>query len=154
MQEKMSKFKFKLASWLIIFCTIILCNCSHGQQAIDHKENIVKYKTMLQIETNNCFYAAQIAGSYQALNDFGNAIEYYQKALANCPDSLFDKFQLGVCYYLTMNKDKGLSYMDKAIEGAKNKGDNEMVKMFTAEKEAWLARWDSVRELEWNKGQM
>ena len=51
---------------------------SGEQISFDYRGNISKYEKKLEAEPGNCFYSEQIAGSYQALNEFDNAISYYQ----------------------------------------------------------------------------
>lgn len=155
MQEKMPRIK--LTSTVVAISIFLFCNCSYSQsdtddkQVFDYRANINKYQQLHETEPNNCFYIEQIASSYQALNDFDNAIIYYQQTLENCPNKVLAKFQLGVCFYLIMDREKGIAYMDDAIIGAEQRKDSEMVTMLKEEKEAWLDKWDSVKQLEWNK---
>jgi len=127
------------------------CSASDSKQEFDYRGSIDQYKEKLKAEPENCLYLEQIASSYQALNDYDNAISFYKKSLDNCPNNLLNKFQLGICYYLTMDRDKGVGLMDEAINDAEKSGDRDMVEMFKKEKKSWLEKWDSVKELEWNK---
>lgn len=106
---------------------------------------------MLKEDPNNCFYNQQIAASYQALYKIDEAIKYYEIVIKNCPNDLLSIFQLGICYYLKMDKTLGLKYMNKAIEEAKKASDKELELMFKEEKSSWMEKWDLVKELDWNK---
>ena len=118
---------------------------------INHEENISKYLELLKTDPKNCFYAEQIASSYQALNNIEKAITFYQKALNFCSDNSLNQFQLGVCYYLMMERELGIQYMDKAIDQAQKAGKTKMANMFSKEKKAWLEKWNLVKEMGWNK---
>jgi tetratricopeptide (TPR) repeat protein len=139
---------------LLVFCAFVSSNCSLSNSNEEfYNENIKKYEKLLLKEPDNCFYLQQIASSYQALNDFDKAISFYKRTKDNCRDNLhlLNRFQMGVCYYLIMDRDNGIRYMNEAIEGAKKSGDSELLEMFKREKISWLGRWDSIQELEWNK---
>ena len=71
---------------------------------INYDENIRKYIDLLEQNPENCHYAEQIAGSFQALNQFRQAIKYYTRAITLCSDNYFNTFQLGVCHYLLLDR--------------------------------------------------
>jgi tetratricopeptide (TPR) repeat protein len=147
----MSKFKSIIIIFPIsILFFFILC-CSNNAEQLNYEENIKKYTELLKKEPNNCLYIEQIANSYQALNNFDQAIKYYKKAIKYCSDNLLNRFQLGVCHYLMMEREVGITFMDEAIEEARKVGDNDFVAMFQKEKKSWLEKWDLVKEFEWNK---
>jgi len=88
---------------------------------------------------------------YQSLNDFDKAINYFQKAIAVCPNNSSDMFQLGICHYVIMNKKKGIAYMDKAIVIETEAGNTKASENLREEKVAWLEKWEQIKKLDWNK---
>jgi len=142
----MQKFKL-LIKCIMVFMLLVPCACSAGDRGVNYKENIQKNLELLEQNPGECLYLEQIASSYQALNDFRNAIFFYKKAVDNCTDNLTNTFQLGVCYLLLMERDLGIDYMDRAIEQAQKGGQNKMAEMFKKEKDAWLAKWESIKEM-------
>jgi tetratricopeptide (TPR) repeat protein len=112
------------------------------------------YLKLLKTDPDNCSYFEQIASNYQALNKFDQAIYFYKKAVEKCRDSIIDKFQLGVCYYLTMERSTGIRYMEDAIDEAKRINDEKTLSMLIQEKKDWLEKWEQVKELEWNKNKV
>lgn len=147
----MSKSKLILSISFIVNLFFCLLTYSSNAEQFDFNENIEKYSKLLKKEPKNCFYIEQIASSYQALNNFRDAIIFYEKALRYCSDNSINRFQLGVCHYLIMEREIAVSLMDQAIEEAKNSGENAMATMLKNEKKAWSEKWNQVKELEWNK---
>lgn len=150
----MSRFKFSIIILLIISIIIVFCYLfcfKKTSQPNVFKKNIRHYSLLLKKEPNNCFYLNQIANGYQSLYNFDQAIKYYKETLKHCPNSPFSQFQLGVSYYLIMEKDLGLEWMNKAIETAKETGDDQLATMLQTAKVAWLGKWDSIKEMDWNK---
>lgn len=147
----MSKFKLItiVLSISVIFSFIL--TCTNNAEQFNYRENIKKYNKLLEKEPDNCLYIEQIASSYQALNNFDKAIEFYERAIQHCPENSLNRFQLGVCHYLIMEREVAVNLMDEAIEEAKTAGENDLVTMLRKEKKAWLEKWDVVKELEWNK---
>lgn len=143
----MQKLKL-LIKCILVFMFLVACAYKAIDRDINHKENIRKYLELLEQDPGECLYLEQIAGCYQALNDFKNAILFYKKALDNCSDNLTNTFQLGVCYLLLMERDLGIDYMDQAIEQAQEGGQKKMAEMFRKEKDAWLAKWESIKKME------
>jgi len=41
--------------------------------------------------------------------------------------------------------------MNRAIEGAKKRSDEELEEMFVNSKKAWIEKWDTIKSMEWNK---
>ena len=115
------------------------------------EKNIANYMKLLEKEPGSCFYTEQIAANYQAINKFDQAIQFYEQALDRCSDNLLNQFQLGICYYLTMDRNVGIEHMDKAIDQARKSGDKELEEMFRKEKEDWLKKWNMVKEMKWNR---
>ncbi|MCP4109974.1 MAG: hypothetical protein GY749_31370 [Desulfobacteraceae bacterium] len=148
----MSKLKICIFNIIIIFI-LISCNysASEDKPEIDNKENIANYKKMLLKYPDNCFYLEQIACSYQFLNDYSNAVDFYKKTIDKCPNRPINKFQLGICYYLIMDRNNGIKYMNEAIRDAETDNNTAVAEMFKREKKLWLEKWDSVKKLEWNK---
>ena len=124
----MQKFKL-LIKCSLVFLLLAPCACSAGDSGVNHKENIQKYLELLKQDPGKCLYLEQIASSYQALNDFKNAIIYYKKAIDNCADDSTNTFQLGVCYLLLTERDLGINYMDQAIEQAQDGGQIQMAEI-------------------------
>lgn len=122
------------------------------QPGINHEEMISFYLEKLEENPEDCFSIEQIAGGYQALNQFDKAIYFFGKAIDVCTDNRENLFQLGICHYLMMERDVGIEYMDKAIEQARESGDIDEVRMYTEEKRQWLEYWPKVKELDWNRG--
>jgi tetratricopeptide (TPR) repeat protein len=153
MREKMQKFKSLIKATAILFLLLFSSSgCTSAEApSVNHEENISNYLELLKTDPKNCFYAEQIASSYQALNNPEKAIIFYQRALNLCSDNLLNHFQLGVCYYLIMERELGIQYMDKAIDQAQKAGETKMANMFSKEKKSWLEKWDLVREMNWNK---
>ena len=154
----MQKFELLIKwKWWATFLFIMLISSSGCMSeeinSANHEKLIQKYIKSLKQDPENCFYAEQIAGSYQALNNFKDAIIFYRKALKFCPDSSLNTFQLGVCHYLLMERDLGEYYMDQAIKMAKKNNDVKTADLFNKEKKAWLEKWDIVKEMDWNKDQ-
>jgi tetratricopeptide (TPR) repeat protein len=114
---------------------------------IDSDKHLEEYLSQLSKDPTNCHYLGQIAASYQALNNFYKAIDYYKQAVEYCPDNLLDLFQLGVSHYLIMERDNAIQYWDMAIEKAKKKSDNKLAEMFEKDKVAWLEKWDEVKTM-------
>ena len=142
--------KVKSIIWILWVGLFLILGCINEDSKLDHNNEIAKYKNLLLKEPNNCFYLGQIAKSYQALYDFEAAIDYYQKIIEICPSNSSDIFQLGICHYLIMDKEKGINYMDQAIKQSREAGDADLTKMFVDEKEAWLKKWDFVKKQKWN----
>jgi tetratricopeptide (TPR) repeat protein len=153
MKQKIKKNALLIVKLLILCVFIFSCSLSSNKEDFSYNENIKKYEKLLLKEPDNCFYLQQVASSYQALNDFDKAISFYKRTKDNCRDNLhlLNKFQMGVCYYLIMDRDNGIRYMNEAIDGAEKSSDSELYEMFKREKIFWLGRWDSIQELEWNK---
>ena len=120
-------------------------------QYSEYKKNIKKYSELLENDPNNCFYNEQIATNYQVLRNFNGAIKHYKIVIKNCPDNLISIFDLGICYYVTMERTLALEYMNKAIEEAIKANKKELESMFIKSKSEWLEKWDSIKELDWNK---
>lgn len=142
----------KLATFLLTCLTLPLLYTSSNKatgSSIDYNVIIIEHKEKLLNDPSNCFHLEQVASSYQAINNFDQAIIYFELALNNCPDNISNKFQLGVCYYLIMDKEKGVKLMDEAIQDSQDK-DTELYDMLQQEKKAWLNHWESVPELDWN----
>lgn len=138
-------------------CILFIYSCNSGkEEKIDYIKHIQKYEKLLLKQPDNCFYIQQVAGAYQMLENFEKAIDYYQRTKENhCRDNkiyFFNKFQMGICYYLIMDRDNGIRYMNEAIKGAEKIGDNTMLKIFISEKKFWLKKWDTIKDLKWNKG--
>lgn len=151
----MSKSKlYKIATALVIVFVAIagVYYCLKPQSNFDYTEHIEKYSVLLRKEPKNCFYMGQLANSYQALNDFDKSIKYYRQAFELCPDDLLNLFQMGVSHYMIMEREVAIKYMDQAIEGAKRQSDKKLVEMFIDSKKVWLEKWDVVKSMEWNKG--
>jgi tetratricopeptide (TPR) repeat protein len=152
--RKYVKIKFLIIIFFAI-CIILTCFYLFFFNKTEHdpffKENIRHYSKLLKKEPNNCFYLDQIASSYSALNNFDQAIKYYKKLLIFCPNDEIAQFQLGVCYYLIMEKDLGLEWMNKAIETAEKAGDDKLATKLKTSKASWLEIWDLVKEMDWNK---
>ena len=135
---------------LIAICTgYIICHgCSNDSF---FEKEIKKYSNLLKEDPDNCLYNEQIAHSYQALNKLDEAIKHFKKVVIKCPTYLTSIFDLGVCYYVRMEKDEGLKYMDMAIQKAMQASDRKLEEMFRNEKQAWLEKWENVKQLDWNK---
>lgn len=143
----MQKLKSIILS-IAILC--FFCGCYSDNRNRELYKEIDNYKKLLDKEKSNCFYLGQIAAAYQHLYDFDNAIIFYEKSINLCPDDTSNIFQLGISYYVIMNKDKGIFYMEKAIEIADRSNDNELSKVLRDERDAWLANWDLVKKQKWN----
>ena len=148
----MSKFKLPIIFILAAIVCVGGYVFSKSFFSSEYEENIEKYIKLLKDDPVNCFYNEQIAANYQALNEFTKAIEHYQVAVKNCPENLISIFDIGICYYVTMEKQKGLDYMDKAIEKARKANKRDLESMFIKSKAEWLEKWDSIKNLDWNKG--
>lgn len=135
----------------VVFILLFICGCASNNPNAELYQKIDKYKELLKKEANNCFYLGQIASSYQALYDFDNAIAFYKKSIDLCPNDAINIFQLGLCHYLIMDKDQGVTYMENAIEIAKQSGNNKLFESLKNEKKAWLDKWPSIKEQKWNK---
>ncbi len=135
---------------IIIFCCLFIC--CNGPNDTENSIKIEKYRTLLEEDPINCHYNEQLAANYQAINDIDHAIEYYNIVVDNCPNYIVSIFDLGVCYYIKMEKDIGLKYMDLAIERASQSNRSDLVKDLEDSKAGWLRKWESIKELKWNKG--
>lgn len=148
---KMSRTKLSIILILIVFV------CAGGflfRKSLlpsEHEKNIEKYAKLIKREPNNCFYHEQLAANYQALHKFNKAIKHYEIAVKNCPENLISIFDIGICYYVTMRKQRGLDYMNEAIEEARKAKRKKLESMFIKSKSEWLEKWDSIKDLEWNK---
>lgn len=150
----MSRFKFLIIIFFAVCIILAYFYLFFFNKTGNHnffQENIRHYSQLLKKEPNNCFYLYQIASSYSTLYNFDKAIEYYKEFLTYCPNDEIAQFQLGVCYYLIMEKDLGIEWMNKAIETAKKTGDNQSATILETSKKSWLEKWDLIKELDWNK---
>jgi tetratricopeptide (TPR) repeat protein len=148
----MSRIKFFIIiitiSVVLVFCYLFFLKRS---ERINYQERIRQYSLLLEKDPNNCFYLDQIAGCYQALYNFDQAIKYYKREIQNCPHSALSQFELGVCYYVTMQKELGLEWMNKAIGSAKEAGNYKLATMLQNEKVSWLEKWDLIKKMSWNQ---
>lgn len=148
----MSKSKFyKIAAIVIVIVVVGAYYYIKAKNSSDNNELVEKYTALLSQDPKNCHYLGQLANGYQALNDFDKSIYFYKQVLDYCPDDLLSVFQIGVSYFMIMERDTAIKYMDQAIEGARKQQDKKLEKMFIDSKKAWLEKWDVVKTMEWNK---
>lgn len=142
----MSKVKYLIIFILLGCITIGIFFYYKYAKLYDYNENIKIYSEFLKKEPNNCFYNQQIAANYSFLKNFDEAIKHYEFVRKNCPEDLVSLFQLGVCYYMKMNKDIGLKFMDEAIEKAKAANDNALELRLKKEKFDWIKNRNLIKE--------
>lgn len=133
----MQKIKLTLIilSVLCVFAQIVI---GSSDNSFDHSDNIKKNLEKLKIAPDSCLFLEQVAASYNALEDYDNAIRYYNKVVSFCPSNYHALFQIGTCLYRDGGEDSGLEYMDKAISKALELGDKDFHKQYIEEKKAWM----------------
>lgn len=149
----MRQLKFLIPLLILFFIILFFTvrNNTNDFPKIDYRKNIEDNLALLKSDPENCQLAADTAANYQGLYKLEEAIAFYKQSLRYCPDDIHNRFQLGICYYLAMNREKGIEHMDAAINMAKKASDTKGYEILKEEKEGWLANWDSVKELDWNK---
>ncbi|NOZ10167.1 MAG: hypothetical protein GXP09_03860 [Gammaproteobacteria bacterium] len=138
------------SKWIVLVVVSIfyvVLNGCEGENVSPQKELGV-YLKRLDHDPSNCILLGRIAALYQATSEFRNAVVHYEKSLSICPNDLFNRFQLGISYYLLKEKENGILHMDEAIKQARDEGRMELAKALENEKKLWLEKWQQVLEMQ------
>lgn len=120
---------------ILIFIIIVFGYAYYKHaQSNSYEQNIKSLKVLLKQDAHNCFYMQQIAAYYSFLENFDEAIKYYNEAIEICPNDNLSIFQLGICHYIQGNEKTGLQYMNVAIKKADELGDKDLALMYEKEK--------------------
>ena len=140
-----SKLLTVIASIIILIIIIFGYVYYKHAQSNSYEQNIKSFKVLLKQDPHNCFYMQQIAAYYSFLENFDEAIKYYNEAIKTCPNDNLSIFQLGVCHYIQGNKKTGLQYMNMAIKKAEEFGDKDLALMYEKEKEDLTRSGDKLK---------
>ena len=140
----MRQFKLIVVLPIILITYFAGCDNSYSDHPIN--DQLYRYLEQLGGDPNNCFLLDQIAAIYQEKYQLDNAIQYYETTVKECPEDAIARFQLGVTYYLKLNKEKAIKFMNSAIGVAENSGDLPLAESLRAERKSWLEKWNKVQK--------
>jgi tetratricopeptide (TPR) repeat protein len=86
---------------------------------------------------HECIAASDLAYAYQNRREYEKAISQFSIARKNCGDQPTLLFQVGATYVAMGQKDKGLEYLDAAVELAKKQKDRKLLEMLETERTRW-----------------
>lgn len=136
----------------VAFLLVVLAiGCGEQRPDMDLDARADQLRSVLRDNPSDCRSAAELGAVHQQRDEYRDATKYLELSLQHCPDDPRVRFQLGVTRFVLMEREQGVELMERAIRDARASGDAEFAEAAEREKQAWLERWDSVPDLDWNK---
>jgi tetratricopeptide (TPR) repeat protein len=142
----MYKIKLILVLFLKLLLIVLLASCDNKTNVYSERE-LSEYMAMLESNPNDCYILSRIASIHQIQLDLEKSIEFFEKAINVCPNNHYsNKFDLGISYYLSLDKKRAIYYMDNAIQIARSLEENQYADSMENEKKSWLNKWNETKE--------